>query len=128
MSTDMDDFSTWLEEILIEKEMSQADLARRSGLSRQAISAYINQKRISPNEEALKALARALQLPVETVFQKAGVLPESPPETEQQRLLVYLFNQLPADEKEDLLNYLQIKITMLERAGKITYGRGGGPA
>ena len=61
MSADMDSFSIWLEEILRERQMSQADLARRSGLSRQAISAYINQKRISPDEEALKALARALQ-------------------------------------------------------------------
>ena len=101
----MDAFANWLEAIIRESGMSQSDLARRSGLSRQAISAYLNQKRTKPDEEALQALARGLQLPVETVYEKAGLLSKSPPETELQRQLVYLYNQLPDDEKQRLVEY-----------------------
>lgn len=101
----MEDFANWLEEIIRENGMSQSDLARLSGLSRQAISAYLNQKRTRPDEDALQALARGLQLPVETVYEIAGLLPKSPPESELQRQLVYLFNQLPEYEQKRLVEY-----------------------
>ena len=101
----MDDFSEWIIEQMEERGMSQSQLARASGLSKQTISDYVNRKRTQPDERALQSLARGLQLPVETVYEKAGILTESPPETEQQRQLVYLYNQLPEDEQKRLVEY-----------------------
>lgn len=66
-------FNTWLLSKLKEKEWSQADLARASGLTTAAISKYINGR--IPDAEALKKIARAFRLPNEQVFEAAGVFP-----------------------------------------------------
>lgn len=100
----MDKFSVWLKEELKRKKWRQADLARASKLDTAVISNLVNGKR-GPGEDTCKAIARALGYPPEIVFQKAGLLPKSPPETELQRQLVYLYNQLPDDEKQRLVEY-----------------------
>ena len=54
--------------------LSQADLARITGLSTGAISNLINQVR-SPSPEALNKISKALKLSPENVFRVAGLLP-----------------------------------------------------
>lgn len=66
-------FNDWILSRLIEKNWSQADLARESGLTRSAISKYM-QGRI-PDEEALRKIAKALKVSPEEVFRRAGLLP-----------------------------------------------------
>lgn len=50
---------TWLIELREEKRISQADLAKKSGVSQQAISAYENGER-SPSVETAKVIADVL--------------------------------------------------------------------
>ncbi len=57
--------------------LSQADLARRSGVSKQTVSDYINRKRSKPDPVTLARIANALSLSVELVYQAAGI-PTSP--------------------------------------------------
>jgi transcriptional regulator with XRE-family HTH domain len=81
-SVDNDQFSDWLNEELKKREWTQADLARASGLTRQAISNYINERR-NPDDQAIAAIARALRLPPETVFRIAGLDKSLPPILEE---------------------------------------------
>jgi transcriptional regulator with XRE-family HTH domain len=74
MSTDTD-FPGWLQAELKRQGMSQADLARESGLSTAAISRIMGGSR-GVGAEACNAIAKALNLPPETVFRRAGLLPE----------------------------------------------------
>ena len=71
-------FTDWLMLNMREREWSQSDLARASGLTRQAISYYLGDKSKSPDEIALRKLARAFQIPPEQVFRAAGLLPPKP--------------------------------------------------
>ena len=98
------DFAEWLRNARETKKLSQAELARESGLSTAQISRLESRKSF-PGEESITAIAKALGFPVNTVYEKAGLLPKSPPETEQQRQLVYLYNQLPEDEQKRLVEY-----------------------
>ena len=68
-------FSVWLQEQIDRLGISQSEFARRAGISRQAISNYINGQRMNPDGDTLEAIARALKLPPETVFRAAGLLP-----------------------------------------------------
>lgn len=94
-------FSDWLLQQLQDKGWSQAELARASGLTRQAISNYINGVVRKPDEDALASIARGLRLPVQTVYQAAGILPPKPEMDEQTERLLHLYNQMTDDEREE---------------------------
>ncbi|MBU0519009.1 helix-turn-helix domain-containing protein [bacterium] len=111
-------FNKWLIEEMKARGWSQADLARNSGTARATISNLLNEVR-NPGTELISALAEALDYPVEFVMRKAGILSPAPRETEKREELNHLFDKLPEDEKDDLLDYLHIKLEMLERTGKV---------
>ena len=67
-------FSEWLLEELERQDMTQAELSRRAGMSRGAISHMIIGRR-KPETETCARIARALQLPLDLVMKKAGHLP-----------------------------------------------------
>ncbi len=69
-------FSDWLLEQMESKNLTQADLAKASGLTRTAISDYVNQKRTNPEPQALIAIAKALHVSPLNVFRAAGLLPD----------------------------------------------------
>lgn len=61
---------------LQERDWSQADLSRKSNLTRQAIANYMAGR--IPDEKSLRQIARAFKLPPITVFRVAGILPAEP--------------------------------------------------
>lgn len=110
MSLLMDiDFADWLIQEMNKRGWSQADLANAAGLNRQVISTYVNRQRSKPDSEVLTALARALRLPPEIVFRRAGLLPPISPDTEYREELLYLFSELSPGEQEEYLEFLRFK-------------------
>lgn len=101
-------FSEWLVNELRKREMTQADLARASGISRGGISNLINQVR-NPDAETCLAIARALNLPAETVFRAAGLLPPVPSDTQYQEEFFHLLSQLSPQERQEILELLRFK-------------------
>jgi transcriptional regulator with XRE-family HTH domain len=67
-------FSDWLLNELQSREMSQADLARLSGVTTAQISRIISGGR-KPGDVALNGIARAFKMPPEKIFELAGLLP-----------------------------------------------------
>ena len=61
---------------LQERDWSQADLSRKSNLTRQAIANYMAGR--TPDEKSLRQIARAFKLPTIMVFRAAGILPVEP--------------------------------------------------
>ena len=94
-------FSEWLQEELRIKDLSQADLARKSGITPSQISRIISGNR-GVGEEALTAIAYALGYPPEEIFRKAGLLPEKHQINDRAARLAYRIGQLPAEEQEFL--------------------------
>lgn len=110
------DFIDWLDQEMKKREMSQADLARKSGLSKQVISDYLNRKKKYPDPETLTAFAHGFSLSPIVLFRKAGLLPDTP--TDQVRLddWEYLLNQLPPDEQEEVRQIALMKIEKRQKA------------
>lgn len=102
---DRTNFSKWLQQKISELQISQSELARRSRLSRQAISKYLNEERMTPNKEALLALSRGLKISPEIVFRAAGILPEMKGEDPTQEQWNYIYTQLDQNKREQLLQY-----------------------
>ncbi len=98
-------FNDWLLSQLQEREWSQADLARASGLTTAAISKYINGR--TPDETALRKIAKALNLPADLVFEKAGVLPPKPELSPIKRALIHLAEGMPDSDIEVAIAVLE---------------------
>ena len=81
MSTNTD-FSGWLKERLVRRNMTQADLARESGLTTAGISRIMSGSR-GPGPDACRAIAKALDLSEEKVFRRAGLLSPKEEESEE---------------------------------------------
>jgi transcriptional regulator with XRE-family HTH domain len=112
-------FSDWLVDRMKEMGWSQADFARASGLTRQAISYYLSDKSKSPDEFALQKIARALTLPPEYVFRKAGLLPAKPEDDLMIEVITHLYQQLPTeDDKKDAVEYMRLRLRIAEERGK----------
>jgi transcriptional regulator with XRE-family HTH domain len=102
-------FADWLNGRMRIKNWSQSELARISGLTRQAINNYLSAKVNKPDEDALKALAHAFDLPPEEIFRAAGILPpnhEKPPGLEE---WVYLYMTASESERQEMLEYAHFK-------------------
>lgn len=102
-------FNAWLLEQLKTLAWSQADLARASGLTRAAISRYINDKNRIPDEVALRKIAKAFNMPPELVFEKAGLLPAKLELSAIKRTLMYLARDLPDSDIELAVKILETR-------------------
>ena len=93
------------------REMTQADLARAAGVSKGAVNHVINGNR-QPGIDFCRGIAKAFQLPEETVFIQAGLMtPKSDydPEWEEWKLMLSKLS----DENSDTL--FAIGRTLLEK-------------
>jgi transcriptional regulator with XRE-family HTH domain len=122
------DFSDWLLEQMNQREWTQSDLSKKSGLTRQSVSDYVNRRRTNPEPAALVAIANALGISPITVFRKAGLLPSSTESDSDFDDWKHLLNQLPPDEREEMRGIVQLKIEKrqkaeaVERAGQFKPG------
>ena len=96
------------------RDWIQSDLATRTGLSRQAISDYVNGKRRHYEPEALVSIAVALNLPAEEVFRIAGLLPTNNKNLDELfERIRYLYSTLedPANRMKvlEFLEFLHMK-------------------
>ena len=98
----MEKFAAWLREEMDNAGMSQADLVRASHLSTAQISRIMNMQS-PPGKKALEGIARALNIPVELVYQKANIFKASFSPNAQVDVLateIYtIFSRLPEREK-----------------------------
>ncbi len=56
-----------LKKLMIEREMTAADIARKTGMTQAALSRYINDKR-NPRLNSVIKIAKALNVPIELLL------------------------------------------------------------
>ncbi len=103
-------FNEWLLKQMNERDWTQADLARASGLNRQSISDYINMRRPNPDPQALVAIAHGLNISPITVFRRAGLLPPGPDEDVKFEDWKFLLDQMSTEDQEELRQIAEMKI------------------
>ena len=104
----MENFVNWLLHEMDVRGMSQADLARASGLSKTAISKIISESRAA-GPEACRAISEAFLFPPEIVFRKAGLLPKKGKEPPEVKELTHLYLTSSKEVQKDILEYARFK-------------------
>ena len=111
-------FGEWLDEELKSRGLSQYALGKSIGVTPTHINHIIHGRR-KPSAEMLKAIAGGLKLPVQFVYRQAGILSQESEMTATRERLNYLFDKFPDSEKEELLTYMELKLEILKKQGKI---------
>lgn len=106
----MDNFqekpADWLKNELVKRNWKQADLVRESNLDSAVISNIINGKR-NAGETTARAIAIALKLPPDFVFEKLGILPQKAELSAIKRKLLHLTEGLPESDVELAISLLE---------------------
>lgn len=114
------DFGDWLLQELEKRDWSQAKLARMTGVTRQAINAYINKRRTTPDAATIDGIAKAFGMSTQEVFRAAGLMPELPtPRDKYVDNLTYRLELLTDDQLEDVLKYIEFISTREQKPIKI---------
>lgn len=107
------DLSAWLEKELAERNWSQSDLARYSGLHRAIISKIILGGS-KPTPETIESIARAFKLPPEQVFRAAGLLPPLVDMDEDEEQIMHEIKGMPKDDQLEILAFIRMKRKLAE--------------
>ena len=123
----MTTFSEWLTGEIQKRGWGVADLAKRMGTYPATVSNVINGSR-NPGPDFCRAVARALGYPQELVFRKAGLIDDPPPPDYDPnlRIALHLLANLPPEEREEILEYIQFKAA--KAANRPKAKRAGQPA
>lgn len=106
-------FGEWLSQEREKRGWSQSDLARFSGLHRAVINKI--ETGTNPMPETVKAIARALEYPLEFVYEKAGFLEEKPQLSVIKRKLAHLAENLPDSDLEMVIALLEQRLDFYKK-------------
>lgn len=110
------DFLTWLDAELEQRGWNDFQLSRRAGISHSAIS-RARRGGVLPSWEVCGAIARALDLPPEMVFRKAGLLPERPDDVLDFEQWQHVLGRLSEEDRQELLEIARLKLGKQMRQG-----------
>jgi transcriptional regulator with XRE-family HTH domain len=102
------DFGSWLKNELNERRLRQAEFARMIGIESSQVSMIISGKR-GTTPETLKAMSDALGIPIEVIYERAG-LPTSPRQrSELIDTILHEIKNLASPDQEEVLAYIRMK-------------------
>lgn len=112
-------FSEWLQYVLKERGLTQADLARESGVDKATISRALKMERL-PSTDSLQLIAKALGMPTTAVYRAAGLLPDLiDPRQAAVEILGYKLEELDDTQLDEVLQFIEfIQSRDDRRAGK----------
>jgi transcriptional regulator with XRE-family HTH domain len=99
-------FTDWLLAEMEQRGWSQSDLARHAKVSNAAISDIFSGRR-NIGKNLATALADGLDLPIQTVFRAAGLLPPDKKVNEEIEQIVHEAERMNRDEQLELLSYIR---------------------
>jgi transcriptional regulator with XRE-family HTH domain len=99
-------FSLWLFGELFARRMSPFQLSQKSGIANVFVSHILTGKRKATVRQ-ITAIAHALELPVELVFEKAGLLPATPDLSPAKVALIQLVRERSDTEIAALLAFVK---------------------
>lgn len=102
-------FANWLKGQLQERNWSQADLARASGLNKQTVHYYLTKSAKPPHVHALTQIAYALELPLEQVYRAAGSLPRPPEIDETIEKILHELEDMSEQDRQEVLAFIRME-------------------
>jgi transcriptional regulator with XRE-family HTH domain len=104
----MNKFGDWLVEQRELKGISQNKLAEKMNFSQAAVS-RVESGKVSPTSDFIIAVAEALDMPLELVYRRGGLLPPKPERDEWVEKTSLLMSKLPAESRnflEQMIKYM----------------------
>jgi transcriptional regulator with XRE-family HTH domain len=113
------DFVEWLQMEMTQRGLRQADLAKAAGLYPATIAKVLARER-QAGPDVCNALAKALDIPPEVIFRRAGLLPETPatPMNKTCQEVCALVQQLDLGDQDDVLDYIKFRLRRATAKGK----------
>jgi len=108
----METINNWIYQELNKRHWSQAELARKCGVTTATISRIMTGDRKIGTEVAQK-IAKAFDIPASEVFEIAGLLPHQKND-ERADKLAHRINQLPEEDQNMVENFIE---TLLMKRG-----------
>lgn len=112
MNTQQNDVFFWVEWLIREREkheMSQADLARATGLTRSTISDYEKRLRTKPDIEALAKISTALGYPADYLPKIAKQFPIEHKTDEEIEQIIFEASKLNPQDRAEVLAFIRMK-------------------
>lgn len=101
-------FADWLIEEINKRNWNQSELARKSGLTRQAISHILSGRSQTPDNKSLEAIARALNFPTDEVMRRAGVITSKSKLSPLAERAAHIVESMQSEEaKEIMVDFLE---------------------
>jgi transcriptional regulator with XRE-family HTH domain len=110
----MSNFGEWLYTEMLQRDWTQSKLAKYAGLNRAVVNKIINGAS-KPTPETINALAHALRIPPELVFEKAGLLPPNLDLSPIKRKFINFAKNLPDSDLEMILALLESRTKYYEK-------------
>ena len=107
-------FSEWLNELMQREQLTQANLARSSGLGAATISKLLSSKNKRPNPENCEKLAKALKLENTTVLRAAKWITGEPEYAEKDELNM-VAAQLTDLKRQELLAMAWVMLEFIKK-------------
>jgi transcriptional regulator with XRE-family HTH domain len=113
VNNNTNDFVRWLKGEMKARGWSQAELARRAGVTRGAIGNVLRGDR-GPGRDLLIAIAGALNYPPETVFREAQFFPETG-EDPRFEILRHLLMQMSEEDRSLVVAFARMILSFREQ-------------
>jgi transcriptional regulator with XRE-family HTH domain len=109
----MENFGDWLLREIKKRDWTSSDLAKAARISRGTLSNILSGTRGLGNN-TINAIAKALKLPPEQVYRAAGFLPPKSEEEELIEKIKYIFETLPPEEQDNVIEYARMRRRLAE--------------
>jgi len=114
---EIENFPTWLMQTRESRKISKAELARRAGLSKAAITHYEKGERM-PELSTIKLLAEGLHIQIEDVLMAVGLLPPRVNTDGELHEWEYILSKLPQEDRDWLLQIAYLRLEQQEKEEK----------
>ena len=91
-------FLEWLQLAMNDKSVTPADIARTGFVTNSAVSLLFSMKTKSLSYEMCRAISAATNIPLEVVYQKAGLLPVPSGLSDEQQAVIHAVSQVKDDK------------------------------
>jgi transcriptional regulator with XRE-family HTH domain len=99
-------FAKWLQDEMQSRGWDQSDLMRHANLTTGVVSRILSLER-EPSPKTLRAIARAMQVPPEDVFRRAGLLPRSTAMPDGAEELLQYFRSAGEEDRRRMLRVVR---------------------
>jgi transcriptional regulator with XRE-family HTH domain len=109
-----DRLTPWITEKLDKRGWSVREFGRRIGVSPSHASRVANGQ-VIPSFKLCSEIARAFEVRLQEVLVLAGLIPPEPEEVAGEKKMLYLFRNLPVEDRRDAIAYLELRRQLHQR-------------